>query len=89
MNEPVRPARAAAPTFWRGSLRGRLLLLLASVASLVLALALLMFTFTGVLRQQAAMMSQLRGMAQVVAANAEAAFRLEAAGFRVLKQGDL
>jgi len=73
MTERAQPAPSVAPPFWRGSLRGRLLLMLASVASLVLMLALLIFTVTGVLRQQAAMMSQLRGMAQVVAANAEAA----------------
>ncbi len=43
------------------------------MASLVLILALLTFTIAGTLRQQAEMMSQLRSLARVVGANAEAA----------------
>jgi signal transduction histidine kinase/CheY-like chemotaxis protein/HPt (histidine-containing phosphotransfer) domain-containing protein len=55
------------------SLKRRLILMLASMALLVLILALLIFTVAGVLRQQASMMAQLRGLAQVVAASTEAA----------------
>ena len=55
------------------SLRQRLMLMLAGLALAVLALALLIFTIAGTLRQQDSMMSQLRGLARVVAANAEAA----------------
>ena len=55
------------------SLKRRLILMLAGMALLVLILALLIFTVAGVLRQQASMMAQLRGLTQVVAANAESA----------------
>ena len=59
---------------WKASsLRRRLLLMLAGMAFAVLALALLIFTVAGTLRQQGSMMSQLRSLAHVVAANAEAA----------------
>ncbi len=57
----------------RSSLRRRLLLMLAGMALLVLVLALLVFTVTGVLRQQAGMMTQLHGLARVLGANAESA----------------
>lgn len=55
------------------SLRKRLMLMLAGMAFAVLALALLIFTIAGTLRQQDSMMSQLRSLTRVVAANAEAA----------------
>jgi two-component system sensor histidine kinase/response regulator len=55
------------------SLKRRLIGMLAGMALLVLILALLIFSITGVLRQQTSMMQQLRGMAQVLAANAESA----------------
>ena len=55
------------------SLKQRLIGMLAGMALLVLILALLIFSITGVLRQQTSMMQQLRGMAQVLAANAESA----------------
>ena len=59
---------------WKASsLRRRLLLMLAGMAFAVLALALIIFTVAGTLRQQGSMMSQLRSLAHVVAANAEAA----------------
>ncbi|MCK6491685.1 MAG: HAMP domain-containing protein, partial [Planctomycetes bacterium] len=59
---------------WKASsLRRRLLLMLAGMAFAVLSLALVIFTVAGALRQQGSMMSQLRGLAHVVAANAEAA----------------
>ena len=46
---------------WKASsLRRRLLLMLAGMAFAVLALALLIFTVAGTLRQQGSMMSQLR-----------------------------
>jgi len=57
----------------KASLKRRLILMLAGMALLVLILALLIFTVAGVLRQQASMMAQLRGLTQVVAANAESA----------------
>ena len=55
------------------SIKRRLIQMLAGMALLVLILALLSFGVTGVLRQQAGMMAQLRGLAQVLAANAESA----------------
>ncbi len=55
------------------TLKRRLIGMLAGMALLVLILALLIFSITGVLRQQTSMMEQLRGMAQVLAANAESA----------------
>jgi two-component system, sensor histidine kinase and response regulator len=55
------------------SLKQRLIAMLAGMALLVLILALMIFSITGVLRQQTSMMQQLRGMAQVLAANAESA----------------
>jgi len=55
------------------SLKRRLIVMLVGMALLVLILALLIFGVTGVLRQQGSMMSQLRGLAQVLAANAESA----------------
>ncbi|WP_334169877.1 response regulator [Zoogloea sp.] len=59
---------------WKASsLRRRLLLMLAGMAFAVLSLALVIFTVAGALRQQHSMMSQLRSLAHVVAANAEAA----------------
>jgi two-component system sensor histidine kinase/response regulator len=57
----------------KASLKRRLIWMLAGMAFLVLALALPIFTVTGVLRQQEGMMAQLRGLAQVLAANAESA----------------
>jgi len=57
----------------KASLKRRLILMLAGMALLVLILALLIFSVAGVLRQQASMMAQLRGMADVVEANAESA----------------
>ncbi|CAH1206655.1 Histidine kinase [Candidatus Nitrotoga sp. BS] len=55
------------------SLKQRLIWLLAGMAMLALTLSSLIFFATGVLRQQAAIMDQLYGMAEVVAANAESA----------------
>ncbi|MBL8486345.1 MAG: response regulator [Rhodocyclaceae bacterium] len=55
------------------SLKRRLLAMLAGMALAVLVLAIAIFTIAGVLRHQAAMMSQLRSLAHVVAANTEAA----------------
>jgi two-component system, sensor histidine kinase and response regulator len=55
------------------SLKRRLVLMLTGLALVVLLLALLIFSIAGALRQQADMMSQLRGLAHVVGANAEAA----------------
>ncbi len=57
----------------KASLKRRLISMLAGMALMVLILALLIFSVAGVLRQQAGMMAQLRGLAQVVAANAESA----------------
>jgi signal transduction histidine kinase/DNA-binding response OmpR family regulator/HPt (histidine-containing phosphotransfer) domain-containing protein len=57
----------------KASLKRRLILMLAGMALLVLILALIIFSVAGVLRQQASMMSQLRGMVDVVAANTESA----------------
>jgi signal transduction histidine kinase/DNA-binding response OmpR family regulator len=57
----------------KASLKRRLILMLAGMALLVLILALLIFSVAGVLRQQASMMEQLRGLTQVVAANSESA----------------
>ena len=59
--------------FFKGSLKRRLILMLAGMALLVLILALLSFSATGVLRQQFSMMTQLHGLAQVLATNAESA----------------
>jgi len=61
------------PILANASLKRRLILMLAGMALLVLILALLIFSVAGVLRQQASMMAQLRGMADVVEANAESA----------------
>ena len=57
----------------QASLKRRLILMLAGIASLVLVLALLIFSVAGILRQQAGMMSQLHGLAQVVATNVDSA----------------
>ncbi len=57
----------------KASLKRRLIMMLAGMALLVLILALLIFSVAGVLRQQASMMEQLRGLTQVVAANTESA----------------
>ena len=55
------------------SLKRRLIVMLAGMALLVLILALAIFSVTGVLRQQDSVLAQLRGLAQVLAANAESA----------------
>lgn len=55
------------------SLKQRLIQMLAGMALLVLVLALFIFSVAGGLRQQANMMAQLRGMVDVVAANADSA----------------
>ncbi|MDI6748277.1 MAG: response regulator [Rhodocyclaceae bacterium] len=57
----------------RNSLQRRLVLMLGGMSLLVLVLALLSFGVTSVLRQQASMMTQLHGLAQVLAANTESA----------------
>jgi len=57
----------------QASLKWRLIWMLAGMAMLVLILSSLIFFATGVLRQQAVIMDQFRGMAEVVAANAESA----------------
>ncbi len=57
----------------RQSLKRRLVSMLAGIALLVLVPALVIFSVTGLLRQQASTMSQLHGLAQVLAANAESA----------------
>ncbi len=57
----------------RGSLKQRLILMLAGMAVLVLMLALLIYSVTGVIRQQAGLLAQLRGLVQVVSENANAA----------------
>ncbi|MGF1548628.1 MAG: response regulator [Thiotrichales bacterium] len=64
---------AERPLFARASLSRRLILMFAGLAMLVLVLALFIFSATSVLRQQDAMLAQLRGLAQVVSANAESA----------------
>ena len=61
------------PILKKNTLRQRLITMMAGMALLVLFLALLIFTVTGVLRQQAGMMAQLRGLAQAVAASVESA----------------
>ncbi len=55
------------------TLRRRLILMLAGMALLVLILALLISTVTGVLRQQSAMLKQLRGVTQLLTDNVESA----------------
>lgn len=57
----------------QSSLKWRLIWMLAGMALLVLILSMLIFSVISVLRQQANMMDQLHGMADVVAANAEPA----------------
>ncbi len=57
----------------RGSLKQRLILMLAGMAVLVLMLTLLIYSVTGVIRQQAGLLAQLRGQVQVVSENANAA----------------
>ena len=55
------------------SLRQRLIGMLATLALLVLCLALLMFGATALLRQQSGVMAQLRGISEVLTANTESA----------------
>ncbi len=55
------------------SLKRRLILMLAGMATLVLLLALLIFTVASILRQQVGLLDQLRGQAYVVAENSESA----------------
>ena len=57
----------------QSSLKWRLIWMLAGMALLVLILSTLIFSVISVLRQQANMMDQLHGIADVVAANAEPA----------------
>lgn len=57
----------------RPTLKRRLIMMLAGMALLVLILALLISTVTGVLRQQAGMLAQLRGLAEMLTANVESA----------------
>lgn len=64
---------AAGQFVLRGSLKRRLLMMLGGMALLVLTLALVIFGVTSVVRQQASVMAQLRGLAQIVAASAESA----------------
>ena len=71
VSAPDKPAER--PFFAHASLSRRLILMLAGLAMLVLVLALLIFSATSVLRQQDAMLAQLRGLAQVLSANAESA----------------
>ncbi len=56
-----------------GSLKQRLILMLAGMALLVLILAVLIFSVAGVMRQQASLMEQMRSLVQVVAENTNAA----------------
>ena len=55
------------------SIRQRLIGMLASLALMVLALALLLFSASSIVRQQAGMMAQLRGISEVLIANTESA----------------
>jgi two-component system, sensor histidine kinase and response regulator len=61
----------------KASLKRRLILMLAGMALLVLILALFIFSVAGVLRQQASMIAQLHGMAEVVISNAASAVEFD------------
>ena len=62
-------------TYFAGqySLKRRLVVMLAGIALMVLVPALLIFSMTGLLREQASTLSQLHGLSQVLASNAESA----------------